>query len=150
MASINQTLIIRTDIFSLPDDMGLLAAQVAHIHFEHMRKLITNALELNHNNSNSLKEGVATLDFTGKTGAINEWLESPYLLVKRVPNAEALTFFKEKAVRECVTVNEWYDTVYVRLSPTMKQAFENVLVGISLGPADADKIRTIVGDLPLL
>jgi len=32
----------------------------------------------------------------------------------------------------------------------MKQAFEMVLVGISIGPADADRIRTVVGDLPLL
>ena len=144
MASINQTLIIRTDIFNLPEDSGLLAAQVAHIHFEITRDMIDQGMD---------DDGKSVLIFNeqGEQGAdFEEWVKEPYLLVKKVPNLEALDHFHKLAKEAGLPTNEWKDTVYVRLSPTMKQAFPNVLVGISIGPADADKIRTVVGDLPLL
>jgi len=138
MASINQTILIRTDLFQLPEDIGLLSAQVAHIHFQLVRETMLQ---------NSLNYPIAgvtdTYDF-------KEWIQEPYLLVKRVPNAEALNFFKEEAERTGLTVRSWTDTVYVRLSKTQQKAFPNVLVGISIGPSDSDKIRTILGDLPLL
>ena len=79
-----------------------------------------------------------------------EWLKDPYLLVKRVPNLEALQYFREEANLSELPVAEWRDTVNVRLSATVKKAFEDVLVGISIGPCDSDKIRTVVGDIPLL
>jgi len=90
------------------------------------------------------------LDYKDQDKTFVEWFNNPYLLVKKVPNLEALTHFLKLAVDAKLLFYEWYDTIYVRLSPTMKQAFSNKLVGISLGPADADKIRTVVGDLPLL
>jgi len=132
MANIGQTIIIRTDLFDLPNDMGLLAAQVAHIHMEVIRKSL-------------IKEG--KLD---NSEEMESWLENPYLFVKKVPNYEGLKHFIDLAELAKLAVTSWWDTVYVRLSPTMKQAFSGVLIGISIGPADADEIRTVVGDLPLL
>ena len=144
MASINQTIIIRTDLFG-PEDIGLLSAQVGHIHFEIMRQFFRNNLiddedVINSKLSNSFSN----------VKLFKEWMEDPYLLIKQVPNKEALIYFIEEATIAGIEVNKWYDTVYVRLSKTQQKAFPNVLVGASFGPDDADKIRTILGDLPLL
>jgi len=133
MASINQTIIIRTDIFSLPDDLGLISAQVGHLHFEGTRA--------------ALNDGA---DFESFPEEYKEWIKEPYLLVKRIPNREALTHYHDLAIKNGLPVYEWADTVYVRLSPTQKLAFPDTVVGIAIGPTDADKIRTVVGDLPLL
>jgi len=139
MANINQTIIVRTDLFNLPEDTGLLAAQVAHIH----AKVFTENLSRPQSSHFVLPNNIVPEDFVA-------WVKEPYLLVKKVPNAEALKHFRDLADKINLPIYEWYDTVYVRLSETMKQAFEMVLVGISIGPADADRIRTVVGDLPLL
>lgn len=137
MANIGQTIIIRTDIFTLPDDVGLLAAQVAHIHAAIYYQNMNDLLEMKLSNGFDKDEFIA-------------WFHTPYIFVKQVPNAEGLNHFAKLARDADVPVIEWNDTVYVRLSPTMKQAFSDILVGISLGPCDADRIRTVVGDLPLL
>lgn len=145
MASIGQTVIIRTDLFSLPEDIGLMAAQVAHIHAEIMRDILC---------SNRVDEDFISIKWKQEkdinSKEIQEWLDSPYLFVKKVPNAEGLDYFRKQAEVIKLPVRCWYDTVYVRFSKTMKLAFNNTLVGISIGPTDADKIRTVVGDLPLL
>lgn len=145
MANIGQTIIIRTDLFDLPQDMGLLAAQVAHIHFEMTRKIL--------NKNYIAKEqfiGIELPNEVVETEAFIEWMNQPYLFVKRVPNAEGLRHFWKLAQEAKLPTAEWRDTVYVRFSSTMKQAFKDTLVGISIGPADSDRIRTVVGDLPLL
>ena len=130
MANIGQTVIIRTDL-GFP--IGLLAAQVAHIHFEMFRQSLLDE------------------DQTGSwEPEIEEWLKSPYLFVKKVPNELGLIHYKKLAEQAGVEVTEWRDTVCVQLSETQQQAFHDVLVGISLGPNDADKIRGVIGDLPLL
>lgn len=134
MANIGQTIIIRTDIFELPQDMGLLSAQVAHIHFEFIRDCINNDAH-----------GIFL-----KSDIMKGWLKDPYIFVKKVPNIESLRYFIDLGIQNDIVVREWNDTIYVRLSPTMKKAFPNTLVGISLGPDDSDKIRSVVGDLPLL
>ncbi len=143
MASVNQTILIRTDLFQLPEDIGLISAQVAHIHFQMIRQLI--------NSQNSFKDNFLEIKLEPENkDVVVEWLKDPYLLVKKVPNLEALEYFEDEAVRLGLTVYGWSDTVYVRLSNTQKKAFEGVLVGISIGPSDNDKIRTVLGDLPLL
>ncbi|MFA7219017.1 MAG: peptidyl-tRNA hydrolase [Synergistaceae bacterium] len=139
MSNINQTILIRTDLFNLPEDMGLMAAQVAHIHMEGLRGVF-----LDHFMGNKISED----DLSGSN--LIEWLKDPYILVKKVPNLEALNHFNKAAEDIHITVREWQDTVYVRLSQTMKQAFPDTVVGISLGPCDSDAIRTVVGDIPLL
>jgi peptidyl-tRNA hydrolase len=144
MANIGQTIIVRTDLFNLPEDIGLLSAQVAHIHFELIRKiLLENLVDHDWIDIKASENGNIGTDLT-------EWLTEPYTFIKKVPNVEGLLYFERLAKESSIPVTEWRDTVYVRLSSTMKQAFPNTLVGISLGPSDADKIRTVVGDLPLL
>lgn len=144
MANIGQTIIIRTDIFELPQDMGLLSAQVAHIHFEYMRNILTQHAKIQEDHIDIPKGDEVRFNM------VQEWLKHPYIFVKQVPNIESLVYFSDLAAADGVSCSSWYDTVYVRLSPTMKKAFPNTLVGISLGPDDSDKIRSVVGDLPLL
>ena len=132
MANIGQTVIIRTDLFG--DNVGLIAAQVAHIHAQLLYDVVAKRTDL------------------GEKGKANlaEWVIQPYIFVKQVPNLEALEYFEAKAKGAGVATTSWSDTVYVNLSPTQQEAFADVKVGIALGPNDADKIRTVVGDLPLL
>ena len=144
MASINQTIIVRTDLFGT-EDVGLLSAQVAHIHFEIMRSFFNeNIIESENVVSTNLTNDFPDVEL------VKEWMKEPYLLVKQVPNQESLRYFIDEAIEQNIVINKWYDTVYVRLSKTQQRAFPNVLVGASFGPDDADKIRTILGDLPLL
>jgi peptidyl-tRNA hydrolase len=148
MSSINQTILIRTDLFDLSDDVGLMSAQIAHIHFQGTRYMIQENL--------SKEEGYIGIKLANEVlskedqEAYMEWVEDPYILVKQIPNAEALVHFQELANEAKLPVYIWTDTVYVRLSATQKKAFPNTLVGMAIGPTDADKIRTVVGDLPLL
>lgn len=130
-----------------------MSAQVAHIHFELGRKVLLNQA----GGGNPIAPFVFNRPLEEKPSTpvlseekLDEWLKQPYLLVKQVPNLEALRYFQAEATKKDIVVSEWFDTVYVRLSKTKQQAFPNVLVGISLGPDDADVIRTVVGDLPLL
>ena len=127
MANFRQSILIRTDL-NLP--AGLLAAQVAHIHFEYCRQQLRD-------------------DEDPCSTSFREWMESPYLFVHRVPNLEALSYFKVKAVEAKLPVAEWKDTVYQDLAPDIRQPF-NLTVGISIGPADSDAIKMVIGSLPLL
>jgi peptidyl-tRNA hydrolase len=144
MANINQTIIIRTDLFKLPDDLGLISAQIAHIHMQLVRRNITSRI---------IKDPVQGEQVFIPDNVFDnyfvEWIKEPYILVKKVPNLEALMHYSFLAREAKLLVDEWEDTVYIRLSETQKIA-KQTLVGISLGPCDADKIRSIVGDLPLL
>jgi len=137
MSNINQTIIIRTDLFK-EGHVGLISAQVAHIHAEMVLSNMNDLLQIKLDDSK-----VSNEDFLS-------WMKNPYIFVKKVPNKEGLDYFAEAARAAKIEVTEWRDTVYVNLSSTQDKAFENVLVGISLGPTDADKIRTVIGDLPLL
>jgi peptidyl-tRNA hydrolase len=128
MSMLRQSIVCRKDLgFSI----GLMAAQVAHIHFERIRKMLID------------KE---SFDFVNMT----EWLKAPYVFCHGVPNLEALEHFYAKAMDEEIPVAKWHDTVYVQVSETQKIAMPNVFVGFSIGPVDSDKVRVILGDLPLL
>jgi peptidyl-tRNA hydrolase len=145
MASIGQTIVIRTDLFDLPKDTGLLTAQVAHVHMELTRRLIQE---------NFVKDedfiGIK-LPEEGELGAdFMDWIDDPYIFVKGVQNIEALNHFEAKSRDAKLPTFLWTDTIYVRLTPTKQEAMHKVPVGFSIGPADADKMRAVVGDLPLL
>lgn len=127
MANLRQSILIRTDL-GFP--VGLLAAQVAHIHFEGIRRKL--------------------LDAEKPTKDEKEWLETPYIYVHGARNQETLMYYVRKARDLGVPVNIWNDTVYVKMSETQMEAFPNVNVGVSLGPCDSDKIKAVIGDLPLL
>ncbi len=142
MANIRQSIIIRTDL-NLP--VGLLAAQVAHLSMEKLRYAITH-LE-------TFRKGAVSINFPawGQFGAdFEEWLLDPYLFVHKVPNKEALDYFSKEFQRANIPVSSWVDTITLDISPTQKKAFVDVMVGISAGPCDSDKIKAIIGDLPLL
>lgn len=137
--NIRQTLLIRTD---LKFPTGLLAAQVAHLSFEQTRQMIIK----------DLKEDplVSSTKLSGAQSAYLDWVQVPYIFVHEVPNAEVLNFFKNKAESKGIAVFPWYDTVFIDISPTQREVFENVLVGISFDTCDSDKIKAVIGDLPLL
>jgi peptidyl-tRNA hydrolase len=127
MANLRHTVLVRTDLgFSL----GLLAAQVAHIHFEPFRQLAIDEKEV--------------------PQWQRDWLTAPYLFIHGVKNRESLEYYIKRADEVGVKVSTWKDTVEVRPSDTQKLVFPDIPVGISLGPDDSDKIRQVIGDLPLL
>ena len=130
MANIRQTILVRTDLgFST----GLMAAQVAHIHMERIRQTFKNSKTFEDPN-------------------LIDWLGSPYVFVHGIPNQEVLQHYIEKARLKDTVLKPaiWYDTVYVNVSDNQKIPLENVIVGASLGPADSDIIKAVIGDLPLL
>lgn len=135
MANLRHSILVRTDL-NLP--VGLLAAQIAHLHFETIRKRINTEDK--------------TISFSSKKHEedVMEWIKDPYLFVHRVPNIEALNYFYKAAADTNMLTTEWRDTIYLELSPTQKRAFEEVLIGVAFGPTDSDRIRSIIGDLPLL
>ena len=132
MANLRQSILIRTDL-NLP--VGLLAAQVAHLHFETFRRRGTG------------DSAGLPMVMTRQEG---EWAHDPYLFVHQVPNLEALDFFEHEAKKADINTESWRDTIFLQLSPTFRKAFENVKVGIVLGPDDSDKIKAVISDLPLL
>ena len=142
MANIRQTILIRTDL-QLP--VGLLAAQVAHIHFEAFRQMGLNPPS---EHKCDYRPPLVCEGF--ESVCDRSWLESPYVFVHGVPNLETLNFFATKAHENEVKMYPWRDTIYLSIAPGMTQAFGDVLVGVALGPADSDKIKMVIGQLPLL
>lgn len=129
--NIKHVVLIRKD---LELTTGLISAQVAHIAMERFRVALTY--------EDKSDSTLSPIDL--------EWLKAPYLYVHAVPNWEWLRYYSEKARMAKIEVTEWKDTLYMKSSETQQQAFENVLVGVSLGPIDSDKIKAVIGDLPLL
>lgn len=133
MSNIRQTILIRTDL-NLPK--GLSEAQVAHLHFEAMRKEILDNISNNQ----------VTLTFSQDE---IDWLRSPYIFVHGVPNVEVLENFKKIAIEKNFLPTEWRDTVFIQVSATQRIVVENCLIGFSI-KGESDKIKSIIGDLPLL
>lgn len=129
MSNLRQTILIRTDL-TFP--VGLIAAQVAHIHFERFRKAIIQD-DIKRLGNNAL-----------------EWLNNPYIFVHGVPNPESLNYFRKLAKESSICVTDWTDTVFMQLASDIKIAPSNVVIGCSLGPDDSDKIKSVIGGLPLL
>jgi len=120
--NLRHTVLVRTDL-GMP--AGLLCAQVAHIH----------ALPFIHWPEDEL---------------LGEWEQDPYLFIHGVPNLETLNYFIVQAESRKVGVLKWTDTIYMNLTPNMRVALPDILVGVSLGPDESDKIKSVIGDLPLL
>lgn len=141
MSNIRQTIIIREDL-KLPK--GLSEAQVAHLHMEYFRQRLLEGFDKDINCLSSL---ISKVQFSSDE---KEWLKSPYTFVHGVPNIEVLERFKNMALSNGIIVREWRDTVYIKVSPNQQIVVENCLIGITLGPTDSDRIKTAIGDLPLL
>lgn len=146
MSMIRQTVLVRTDLgFST----GLMAAQVSHIHLETIRQSILR----NQDTPGMVKNSnlTALLKNPDEVETFLDWLQSPYIFVHGVPNLEALEHYERKAEGVFgLMTSVWTDTVRIVLSENQKIDLPNIKVGLSLGPADSDIIRTIIGDLPLL
>lgn len=123
MANIRHVVVIRKD---LNLSTGLIAAQVAHISDAWMRNLIINGYKVSNNEL--------------------EWCQDPYLSVLAVDNPEELNIICTQAKSAELKVHEWRDLIP---SVNLKQPLQNVLIGISIGPADFDAIKAITGNLPL-
>jgi len=140
MGMVRQTILLRNDL-NLPK--GLSEAQVAHLHFEKIRQLIL----VGFNTDNNCLDGtVCKIKFHQET---IEWLKAPYTFVHGVPNVEVLDYFKRMAREKGVEVTDWHDTIFVKVSDTQKIVCENVWVGIVM-MGESDKIKSVIGDLPLL
>lgn len=127
---LRHTLLIRTDL-GMPQ--GLFSAQLAHIAQEVFRQ----------HHLNKSKRG--NLDVK----AI-EWINDPYMFVHGVPNHEALIYFIDQADKQGVVCHTWEDTIFLEIADGQTITLPNVLVGCSFGPDDADRIRLVIGKLPLL
>jgi peptidyl-tRNA hydrolase len=137
--NVRQSILIRTDL-NLPK--GLSEAQVAHLHFEYLRKIILQ----------NIKGGEDTV-FSSSNIALSpnicEWLKAPYTFVHGIPNVEVLEHFRKDALEKDVYLNDWRDTIYLKISGTQQIVVENCLIGIVL-LGESDKVKAVLGDLPLL
>jgi len=134
MGNLRQTILIRTDL-TFP--VGLLAAQCAHLHMERFRVAIREATKVPKGRPEFTEDDL-------------EWLKDPYVFIHGVPNAEVLDYFVKEAGKNLVPISEWRDTVYINISETQRKAFFPVKIGAVLGPCGSDKIKSVIGDLPLL
>jgi peptidyl-tRNA hydrolase len=137
--NIRQTILLRTDL-NLPK--GLSEAQVAHLHFEYIRKIILQNIKKDEEHTYSYAK-IAITDL------MIEWLKAPYTFVHGVPNAEVLEHFRKIATEKDVYMNDWKDTVFLKISITQQIVVENCLIGIVLF-GESDKVKAVIGDLPLL
>lgn len=133
MANLRQTILIRKD---LDFPTGLLAAQCAHLHMEYFRKAMMDSVD------NQYKVQLSNDEIL--------WLSDPYVFIHGVPNSEVLEYFITEANKLGINVSEWRDTVYINISETQRKAFFPVKIGATFGPCDSDKIKAVIGDLPLL
>lgn len=130
MANIRHTVVVRKDLMLSP---GLLAAQVAHISDQFMRIKLVEIVKMGKNPPSwSVNE--------------EEWMNAPYLSVLAVNCVEDLNAVMEHAISCGLQVMEWSDTIP---SPTFPDRAIKVRVGISIGPADFDKIKIVTGALKL-
>ena len=136
MSNTRLAVVVRKDL-QLP--AGLLAAQVAHIGDQWMRKRILQ----------DYKPERDIIQEKGSFGCYSlielDWMKEPYISVLAVNTKEELDDIWSCAKREVLQTYIWTDTIY---SDILKKAIK-VDVGISIGPDDFDKIKIVTGNLPL-
>ena len=129
MSNTRLTIVVRRDLQLSP---GLLAAQVAHMADAFMRNKI-----------------VAAQDEVVLSGLFSEeeleWMQSPYLSVLAVNTHEELMIIEHDATEAGLQVWTWKDVIP---SETLQRPVD-VVVGVSIGPTDFDKIKLVTGTLPL-
>lgn len=123
MANVGLTCVIRKGL-RLPE--GLLAAQASHISDQWMRERI--------------------LDGKPFTEEEMSWMKTPYIAILQVDTLEELKAIYSEAQTENLNPVVWKDTIH---SIALNRFIPDVMVGISLGPADADKVKVVTGKLKL-
>lgn len=121
--------VVRTDLGFTP---GLMSAQVAHLAMEQVRQTV-----------------IDDIDIKKERPDLHEWLKNPYLYVHAVGNKESLEFLLAKAKTLGVKTYEWRDTVFVAMGDK-KEAIRDVLVGFAFEACDADRVKAVIGTLPML
>jgi peptidyl-tRNA hydrolase len=127
------TVVMRRDL-KLP--AGAMCAQVAHVSDEFMRHRVIGNVEL--------RDQMVDQMFASEEV---EWMKDPYISVLQVDTLDELLYLEQKAKDIDLSVHRWYDTVH---SNCIKVDMPEVITGISIGPADFDKISTVTGNLKLL
>jgi len=122
MSNTRLTLVIRKD---LQLSNGLLAAQASHLGDAWMRDRIMSGL-LFHENE-------------------REWMKDPYVSVLSVNTREELEYLKKISLENGLAIFEWHDIIP---SESLKITLRT-FIGISIGPDDFDKIKTVTSNLPL-
>jgi len=136
MSNTRLTVVVRKDL-NMP--VGLLAAQVAHMADAFMRNTILDAYEIPEGDNRP--EGVVTF-----TNPQIDWVRDPYLSVLAVNCYEDLLEVCDHTNRENLPWLRWDDTIP---SPTFPDKAIKAFVGISIGPADFDKIKIVTNGLEL-
>jgi peptidyl-tRNA hydrolase len=122
MANVWLNCVVRKDL-QLPE--GLLAAQVAHISDEWMRRRILSGQPF--------------------TDAEKAWMKEPYINILAVNTKEELDAIYSDANEAGLEPVPWRDLLP---SEALKRNIPNIFVGMSIGPADFDKLRAVTGNLP--
>ena len=118
---------------------GLLAAQACHLNDEWLRARILESKA----NRNCVKGESKTVNFNLPEF---QWLEGPVLSILAVNTPEELEVLKKRAKDVGVAFREWHDTIPSQIFP---KVFLQTFVGIAFGPDDDEKVKQVVGDLPL-
>lgn len=147
MSNIRQSILLRQDL-NLPK--GLSEAQVAHLHAKKSNDILLHLLEVDLPKVDNLTPNIISTEFGILKTDLISWLKTPYTFVHGVPNMEVLRHFCKIANDLKVPYTEWRDTVFLQISKTQQITVENCCIGIALGPFESDKIKAVIGDLPLL
>ena len=141
MSNTRMVVVVRRDLQMSP---GLLAAQVLHIGMgfiqEHAKYDFTR-----HGGEREAK-------MYRKHGTMMilpveaEWIEQPYVAVLAVDTPEELDEVAKSVKGYKLPIHEWHDVIP---SQVLEGRSLKCLVGISIGPADADALKQAAGTLPL-
>jgi len=131
MANIRHVVVLRKD---LELTTGMVGAQCSHIADHFMRLRILEASK-SFGNTNGAK---FSPDETN-------WMDTPYISILAVKTKEELEYIRLEALENGLQVIDWYDVVEL---PSLKKPYK-VLVGISIGPDDFDKISLVTKKLEL-
>jgi len=115
--------VIRTDLGMSP---GLLAAQACHINDEWIRRRVLQKLPFSEPEL--------------------QWLSGPVISVLAVNIPEELDQLILKAKENRVNYHIWKDTIPSKI---FAGQFLELVVGVSFGPDDDEKVKQITGTLPL-
>jgi peptidyl-tRNA hydrolase len=135
--------VVRRDL-NLPP--GLLAAQVLHIGMCFVQKRVTLDLIPHALETLSKKNPYAGWNAVAIPPKEIEWIHEPYVAVLAVDTPEELQLLITDAQRKVLPIYEWYDVIP---STALSGQFIKCLVGIAIGPADADHLKKVTGTLPL-
>jgi len=143
MSNTRMAVVVRRD---LNLSSGLLAAQVLHIGMCFVQQHVTFDLIPHALETLSKKSPYTGWNAVAIKPLESEWIKHPYVAILAVDTPEELQLLITDAKREVLPIYEWYDVIP---STALSGQFIKCLVGIAIGPADADHLKKVTGTLPL-